>query len=70
MRYCYHDKLYHAHGVLCDPVYRPDGKCVLSPQSQLVEFEDGCRCIVIRRNTRLKDKCKIHSNHEGVHNAN
>jgi len=65
MRYCYHNKLYIAsgagHGVFCDPIKRPDGKCVLGKRHQLVLFEDGERHFVIRRCVRLKNKCKIHS---------
>jgi len=67
MRYCYHNKLYRQcgepHGVFCDPVRRPDGKCVVTKKTgkQLVDFGDGARCWVIRRNLRIKHRCDVHS---------
>ena len=60
MRYRYINKAYLAHGaehgVLCDPVRRDDGRCIVSGSSQLVTFEDGEQCIVIRRCLRLTSK--------------
>lgn len=45
-------------GMPCDPVRRPDGKCVLSTTfaTQLVRFADGTLQTIARRRLRLKDK--------------
>lgn len=45
-------------GQPCNPVRRPDGKCVLSTRfaTQLVRFADGTLATVARRRLRLKDK--------------
>lgn len=45
-------------GVPCNPVLRPDGKCVVSTKraSALVELEDGRRVVVARRRLRLVSK--------------
>jgi hypothetical protein len=60
MRYRYHNRLYNAHGaphgVDCDPVRRPDGRCVVGSRHALVRFADGYEAVVIRRCLRLKDK--------------
>lgn len=59
-RYTYYNKLYAAfgskHGILCNPVRRDDGKCVVGRGSQLVDFEDGERAVVIRRCLRVNKK--------------
>jgi hypothetical protein len=64
MRYCYHNKLYlnsgAAHGIFCDPVRWPDGKCMAYGGKQLVRFQDGALAVVIRRCLRLREKCKTH----------
>ena len=58
MRYRYHNLAYirsgAAHGRLCDPVRRTDGRCIVGRGSQLVVFEDGTRAIVIRRCLRVR----------------
>jgi hypothetical protein len=60
MRYRYHNLLYNAHGaihgVLCDPVRRGDGRCIVSRDKALVIFEDGTVATVIRRCLRLVGK--------------
>lgn len=60
MRYRYVNKAYRAagskHGELCDPVYRPDGKCWVGGGKQVVRFEDGVEAVVIRRCLRLNSK--------------
>lgn len=45
-------------GQHCDPVRRPDGKCVVSTafSSALVVFADGTRAVVSRRLLRLNSK--------------
>ena len=45
-------------GQLCDPVRRPDGKCIVSTQfaSAMVRFQGGTVSVVARRRLRLKDK--------------
>ena len=57
VRYLYHNLLYNAHGalhgLLCDPVRRPDGKCIVSRDKALVTFENGVEATVIRRCLRL-----------------
>lgn len=42
-------------GALCDPVRRPDGKCVVSTRmaAALVRFADGTQAVVARRRLRL-----------------
>lgn len=42
-------------GMQCDPVRRPDGKCIVSVRlaSALVEDEDGQRFVVARRRLRV-----------------
>lgn len=40
-------------GAPCDPVRRPDGKCVVGRGSQLVRFADDRRAVVIRRRLRV-----------------
>lgn len=56
MRYRYINRIYRAHGAphgqLCDPVRRPDGKCIVGPRHQWVRFADGTEAIVIRRALR------------------
>lgn len=39
----------------CDPVYRADGKCIVSTRmaTQLVVFEDGVQRVVKRRRLRV-----------------
>jgi len=60
-RYTYHNKLYFAmggeHGLLCNPVRDARGKCIVGRGSQLVDFKDGNRCVVIRRCLRLYKRC-------------
>jgi hypothetical protein len=62
-RYCYHNLAYlrsgAAHGIYCEPVIRA-GKCIVGRGKQLVCFEDGAECIVVRRCLRLREKCKVH----------
>jgi hypothetical protein len=56
MRYTYlGDKLTAPKwkGQPCDPVRRPDGKCIVGRGKALVQFANGERCIVIRRRLRL-----------------
>lgn len=59
-RYRYTNKAYirsgAAHGIYCNPVRRKDGKCIAYGGKQLVRFEDGRLCIVIRRCLRLTEK--------------
>ncbi|MEX0833892.1 MAG: hypothetical protein WD276_08525 [Actinomycetota bacterium] len=45
-------------GARCDPVLRPDGRCVVSGKlaNALVVFEDGRRRVVNRRCLRLASK--------------
>lgn len=45
-------------GVYCNPVFRPDGKCVVSIRmaTALVELSDGTRVVVARRRLRLNSK--------------
>jgi hypothetical protein len=59
MRYIYlGDKLTadRYRGKLCNPVRRSDGKCVVGrkPRTQIVEFEDGERVVVLARRLRLR----------------
>ena len=58
MRYKYINKAYIGsgapHGTKCDPVKRSDGKCIVGRGNQLVKFEDGENCVVIRRCLRVK----------------
>jgi len=60
MRYRYHNLLYNSHGaphgLLCDPVRRDDGRCIVSRDKALVKFEDGVVCTVIRRCLRLNNE--------------
>lgn len=62
-RYCYHNRAYissgAAHGIYCDPVKR-NGKCILGRGNQLVKFENGVICTVVRRALRLRQKCDKH----------
>lgn len=47
------------HGRPCDPVMRPDGKCIIGrrPRNQLVRFaDDGSLCCVPSRTLRLAAK--------------
>lgn len=41
-------------GAPCDPVRRPDGKCVVGRGNQLVRFADGTERVVVRRRLRLR----------------
>lgn len=43
-------------GLGCDPVYRPDGKCIVGrkPRNQLVRFEDGTEAVVLARRLRVR----------------
>jgi hypothetical protein len=59
MRYLYlGDKLTREElrGQPCDPVRRPDGRCIVGQGKALVRFEDGTSCIVLRRRSRLRQK--------------
>lgn len=38
---------------LCDPVRREDGRCIRGRGSQLVQFADGSRRVVIARRLRV-----------------
>jgi hypothetical protein len=62
MRYRYVNRAYLAsgalHGLHCDPVRRPDGKCWVGGGKQVVVFEDGVEAVVIRRCLRLTSKLK------------
>lgn len=63
MRYIYKgDKLTRPElvGQSCDPVRRPDGKCVVSVKlaTALVVFADGSRHVVLRRRLRLQSKAE------------
>lgn len=40
-------------GQACDPVRRPDGRCVVGQGKAAVIFQSGQRVIVIRRRLRL-----------------
>lgn len=44
--------------VQCDPVRRPDGRCIVSTRmaSAMVVFADGTKCVVPRRRLRLNHK--------------
>ena len=50
-------------GMQCDPVRRPDGKCVVSVRmaTALVEDADGRRHVVKRRRLRLNSKLHDHA---------
>jgi hypothetical protein len=43
-------------GRACDPVRRPDGRCVVGRGNQLVRFADGQARVVVRRRLRLTEK--------------
>lgn len=43
-------------GALCDPVRRPDGKCVVGGSNQLVRFTDGTEHVVLRRRLRVRSE--------------
>ena len=43
-------------GRACDPVRRPDGRCVVGRGNQLVRFGDGQTRVVVRRRLRLTEK--------------
>lgn len=58
MRYTYlGDKLTDTalHGMQCDPVRRPDGKCIISVKmaTALVVDETGSKHVVLRRRLRV-----------------
>jgi hypothetical protein len=38
----------------CDPVRRPDGRCIVGRGNQLVRFADGVERVVVRRRLRLR----------------
>lgn len=40
-------------GARCDPVRRPDGRCIVMGSKMAVVFEDGTEVIVLRRRLRL-----------------
>lgn len=55
MRYVYLGDAWTAPalvGAPCDPVRRPDGKCVVGGSKQLVRFADGTEHVVLRRRLR------------------
>lgn len=58
MRYRYINRLYIAHGaphgLICDPVRREDGRCIVGPGRALVRFADGYEAVVIRRALRVR----------------
>lgn len=41
-------------GQPCDPVRRPDGKCIVGKSKQLVKFGDGLEVVVLRRRLRVQ----------------
>jgi hypothetical protein len=44
-------------GAGCDPVRRPDGRCIVGRNAtQLVRFESGEEVVVMRRRLRLRSK--------------
>lgn len=43
-------------GRTCDPVRRPDGKCIVGASKALVRFEGGEEHVVNRRMLRLRSK--------------
>lgn len=45
-------------GQPCDPVRRPDGKCIVGRGNQLVRFADGSVRVVVRRRLRVGEKPK------------
>lgn len=42
-------------GQACEPVRRPDGKCICGRSAQLVRFADGLARVVLRRRLRVVD---------------
>ena len=64
MRYVYlGDKLTRPElrGQPCDPIRRPDGRCIVGQGKALVCFADGTLCIVLRRRLRLrKERADLH----------
>lgn len=38
----------------CDPVRRPDGRCIVGGSKQLVTFAGGDRVVVLRRRLRVQ----------------
>jgi hypothetical protein len=40
-------------GQPCDPVRRPDGRCIVGKSKQLVMFADGVSMVVLRRLLRV-----------------
>lgn len=46
-------------GKRCDPVRRPDGKCICGRGAQLVVFEDGVSRVVVRRMLRVTEALRI-----------
>lgn len=48
-------------GAQCDPVRRPDGRCIVSSRmaTALVELPDGTRHVVKRRRLRLNERGAI-----------
>lgn len=40
-------------GQHCEPILRPDGKCVVGRGGQLVRFDDGSVRVVVRRRLRV-----------------
>lgn len=66
MRYTYLGDAMTAPALLnmqCNPVRRPDGKCIVSVKmaTALVEDESGARHVVKRRRLRLNSKLKAKS---------
>lgn len=43
-------------GMLCDPVRRPDGRCIVGKGKALVEDINGTQHVVLRRLLRLNSK--------------
>lgn len=63
MRYIYlGDKLtmLELRGMLCDPVRRPDGKCLVAGGKAAVRDVNGTLWIVLRRRLRLREKIVRH----------
>lgn len=46
-------------GQLCDPVRRPDGRCVVGRGKALVVFGEGRLTVVLRRRPRLAERTEV-----------
>ena len=43
-------------GAPCNPIRRPDGKCIVGGGKMLVAFADGRQAIVLRRRLRVEQR--------------